>query len=69
MSPAFEVVKTDAAPAPLPQFSQAVKLNGMVYCSGNIGILPGGGFKPIEGTVKDRTVCHHLPDCPLKSEF
>ncbi len=64
MSSGFEVVKTDAAPKPLPQFSQAVKYNGMVYCSGNIGIRPDGDFKPIEGTVKDRTV-RFAPICML----
>jgi enamine deaminase RidA (YjgF/YER057c/UK114 family) len=56
MSQTFEVVKTEAAPKPLPQFSQAVKYNGMVYCSGNIGLLPGEDFQLVEGTVKDRAV-------------
>lgn len=36
----LQVVSTNRAPEPLPQFSQAVKHNGMVYCSGNIGIAP-----------------------------
>ncbi len=51
----FEAVYTDKAPKPLPQFSQAVKHNGMVYCSGNIAIDPDTGLK-VEGTVKDRAV-------------
>ncbi|WYZ34246.1 hypothetical protein EsH8_I_000522 [Colletotrichum jinshuiense] len=52
----IEKVLTTAAPAPLPQFSQAIKYNGMVYCSGNIGILPDKpGMVQAEGTVKDRT--------------
>ena len=33
-------VATDKAPPPLPFFSQAVKCNGMIYCSGNIGMDP-----------------------------
>ncbi|TPX07650.1 uncharacterized protein E0L32_010648 [Thyridium curvatum] len=33
-------VSTSKAPAPLPQFSQAIKHNGMVYCSGNVGLSP-----------------------------
>ncbi|EXK27163.1 endoribonuclease L-PSP [Fusarium oxysporum f. sp. melonis 26406] len=49
-----QAVKTASAPAPLPQFSQAIKYNGMVYCSGGIGILPGETFVLVEGTVKDR---------------
>lgn len=52
----IEAVFTEKAPKPLPQFSQAVKFNGLVYCSGNIGIDPQT-FKTVEGTVKDRTVC------------
>ncbi|TDZ15677.1 Protein mmf1 [Colletotrichum orbiculare MAFF 240422] len=53
---AQEKVLTSTAPAPLPQFSQAIKYNGMVYCSGNIGILPDKpGMVQVEGTVKDRT--------------
>jgi len=51
----IEGVYTNEAPRPLPQFSQAVKYNGMVYCSGNIGIDPTT-WKAVEGTVKDRTV-------------
>jgi hypothetical protein len=56
MAPHIEAVSTKSAPAPLPQFSQAVKHNGMVYCSGNIGAIPGTNFELVEGTVKDRAV-------------
>jgi len=49
-------ILTDKAPKPIPQLSQAVKYNGMVYCSGSLGIDPETG-KFVEGTVKDRTVC------------
>ncbi|KAL2209890.1 Endoribonuclease L-PSP [Sarocladium strictum] len=48
-------VTTSAAPAPLPQFSQAVKYNGMVYCSGNIGAIPDTNFEMASGTIRDRT--------------
>jgi hypothetical protein len=48
-------VLTDKAPKPIPQFSQAVKYNGMVYCSGSIGMDPKT-WKLVEGSVKDRTV-------------
>ncbi|KAJ4263341.1 hypothetical protein NW762_006159 [Fusarium torreyae] len=33
-------IYTSKAPKPLPQFSQAVVCNGIVYCSGNIGWDP-----------------------------
>ncbi|KAI1843002.1 hypothetical protein JX265_001714 [Neoarthrinium moseri] len=47
-------VYTDKAPKPLPQFSQAVKYNGMVYCSGNIGLDPAT-FKMVDGGIKEQT--------------
>lgn len=61
----IESVLTDKAPKPLPQFSQAIKHNGLVFCSGNIGLDPATSVA-IEGTVKDRTVC--LP-CPLCDQY
>lgn len=48
-----EPVHTTAACAPLPQFSQAVKYNGMVYCSGAMGIDPATNDL-VPGTVTDR---------------
>ncbi|KAJ6445414.1 fungal specific transcription factor domain-containing protein [Purpureocillium lavendulum] len=54
MAPKYEAVHTTGAPQPLPQFSQAVKYNGMVYLSGNIGAIPGKAFELVQGTVKDR---------------
>lgn len=46
-------VQTSSASEPLPQFSQAVKYNGMVYCSGTIGIDPLTD-ELVEGSVTDR---------------
>ena len=54
--PQKEAVKTDKAPPPMPFFSQAIKCQGMVYCSGSIGIDPQT-LKLVEGNVGDRTVC------------
>lgn len=52
-----EVVQTDAYPTPFPimPFSAAVKCNGMVYLSGNIGMDPKTS-KLVEGGIKERTV-------------
>lgn len=55
MVPTLETVRNDAAPAPLPVFSQAIKANGMVYLSGNIGLDPMTG-QVVDGTTKDRAV-------------
>ncbi|KAI9170637.1 Endoribonuclease L-PSP/chorismate mutase-like protein [Paramyrothecium foliicola] len=46
-------VHTTKAPAPLPQFSQAVKYNGLLFCSGSVGMDPATNTL-VEGTVKDR---------------
>ncbi|EJT75491.1 hypothetical protein GGTG_05424 [Gaeumannomyces tritici R3-111a-1] len=50
----IERIHTDKAPKPLPQFSQAVRHGGTVYCSGGIGVDPATG-RLVGGTVKDRT--------------
>lgn len=48
-----EPVTSSAAAAALPQFSQAVKYGGMMYCSGSIGIDPATD-ELVDGTVTDR---------------
>lgn len=53
MSSRKGTISTSAAPPPLPQFVQATTFNGLVFCSGAIGIDPATG-KIVEGTVKDR---------------
>lgn len=39
----METVHTDLAPAAIGPYSQAVKAGGMVYTSGQIGLVPGRG--------------------------
>ncbi len=53
--PTRVAVKTDKAPPPLPFFSQAIICNGMVYCSGSIGVSPTTKAL-VEGGVGERTV-------------
>lgn len=38
-----EVVSTEAAPGAIGPYSQAIKVNGMVFCSGQIPIDPSTG--------------------------
>ncbi|KAL8795833.1 MAG: hypothetical protein Q9195_001713 [Heterodermia aff. obscurata] len=52
--PTRTVVKTDRAPPPLPFYSQAIICNGMVYCSGSIGMSPDTKAL-VEGGIADRT--------------
>lgn len=58
--PSKEAVLTQNAPPPAPFFSQAIKSNGMVYVSGNVGLDPKTK-KLVEGGVADRTVCDRNP--------
>lgn len=39
----MEVISTDKAPAALGPYSQAIRVNGMIYCSGQIPINPATG--------------------------
>lgn len=58
MSGKKEIVQTEHAPNslfPVMPFAPAVKCNGMVYVSGNIGIDVKTN-KLVEGDIKDRTV-------------
>lgn len=50
-----KVIHTDKAPAPLPVYSQAIVSNGMVYCSGQLGVDPATK-KYVETGIGDRTV-------------
>jgi 2-iminobutanoate/2-iminopropanoate deaminase len=51
-----EVIRTEKAPAPLPgaPYSQAIKANGFVFCSGQLGIDPKTGKFAGEG-VEEQT--------------
>ena len=53
--PTRTAVKTDKAPPALPFYSQAIICNGMVYCSGSIGMSPETKAL-VEGGIADRTV-------------
>ena len=54
--PTRTVVYTDKAPAPLPVYSQAIVCNGVVYCSGQLGVDPATK-KYKDGGIGERTVC------------
>lgn len=46
-----QVISTDKAPAAIGPYSQAIKVNGMVYTSGQIPVNPATGAIP-EGPVE-----------------
>lgn len=49
-----EVIRTTGAPSPSVPISQAVKANGMVYCSGFIAVDPSTG-SIVEGDIEIQT--------------
>ena len=50
----MEMIATDKAPAALGPYSQAIRANGMIYCSGQIPINPASGT--VEAmTIEERT--------------
>lgn len=38
-----KIIRTDSAPAPVGPYSQAIEINGTVYCSGQIALDPASG--------------------------
>ena len=50
----MEIISTDKAPAALGPYSQAIRVNGMIYCSGQIPINPAtGGIEAV--TIEEQT--------------
>jgi len=54
MANTIQEISTTNAPAPLPVFSQAIKANGFVFVSGNIGLIPGA-WTLVEGGIQAQT--------------
>ncbi len=52
---AKEMIATTNAPGAVGPYVQAVKVNGMVYCSGQLGINPEDGKMP--ETVEEQAHC------------
>ncbi|KAL9022210.1 MAG: hypothetical protein Q9185_000610 [Variospora sp. 1 TL-2023] len=53
-NPMRQAVRTEKAPPPLPFFEQAIICQGMVYCSGQVGLSPVTK-QLVDGGVGDRT--------------
>jgi 2-iminobutanoate/2-iminopropanoate deaminase len=49
----MELIQTDAAPAAIGPYSQAVRVGGMVYCSGQLPLDPVSG-RMVEGDVGEQ---------------
>lgn len=50
-----EIISTTSAPAAIGPYSQAVRWNGLVYCSGQIPLDPATG-QIVEGGIEEQTV-------------
>ncbi|MEB3165409.1 MAG: Rid family detoxifying hydrolase [Cyanobacteriota bacterium] len=55
MSSVARAVRTDAAPAPVGPYNQAVVAGGVVYCSGQIALDPTSGAMVGGGDVEAET--------------
>lgn len=49
-----EIVSTGAAPKAVGPYSQAVSCGGLLFCSGQIPLVPGTG-KLVEGGIREQT--------------
>ena len=50
------VINTPDAPAAIGPYSQAIEINGTVYVSGQVGLVPGQeGVPQVEGTLEEQT--------------
>ncbi|MEX2463738.1 MAG: Rid family detoxifying hydrolase, partial [Balneolaceae bacterium] len=49
-----KVVKTESAPNAIGPYSQAIVHNGIVYCSGQIPLIPGS-MELIDGDIGEQT--------------
>ncbi|MBD3801554.1 MAG: RidA family protein [Campylobacterales bacterium] len=56
----MQYVQTDKAPAAIGPYSQAVKVNGMVYTSGQIALTPAGEMCENDITVQTKQVLANL---------
>ncbi len=45
-----EVIYTDNAPEPVGPYSQAIRANGFIFCSGQVALLPKKETPPLPGT-------------------
>ena len=50
----MEIIATEKAPAALGPYSQAIRVNGMIYCSGQIPINPATGAIEAK-TIEEQT--------------
>lgn len=50
-----KIIRSEQAPAPVGPYSQAVELNGWVFCSGQIALDPQSGQIVAPGDVRGQT--------------
>lgn len=57
----MKVISTTNAPAAIGPYSQAIEANGMLFCSGQIPIVPATGVL-VEGGIQEQTrqVLHNI---------
>jgi len=63
----MEYISTDAAPAAVGPYSQAVKSGKLIFCSGQIGMVPGTKSLAGDGTATQARQALENMDAVLKA--
>lgn len=58
----MEIISTDKAPAAIGPYSQAVKSNGFVFCSGQIPLLADGSLMEGDVIAQSKQVLNNLTE-------
>lgn len=61
----MEIISTDKAPAAIGPYSQAVKSNGLVFCSGQISLLADGSLMEGDVIAQSKQVLNNLTEVLL----
>ena len=55
MNQPLNIVSTENAPAAIGPYSQAIAVNGLLFCSGQVALVPGGSELVGDGNVEAET--------------
>ena len=66
----LEKIQTNNAPAAIGPYSQAIKLNNLVFTSGQIPLAPATG-EVVTGTIEEQTkrICENLKAVLAREEL
>lgn len=56
----MEIIKTESAPAAIGPYSQAIKVGGLIFCSGQVALRADGTFVDGDAGEQTRQVMNNL---------